>query len=126
MEELILINSADSEVSRRLARMLEGTNYLPCILDNLDNFCELNSTIKSELIIIECQPDCLKDNERINLIKKLSTEDHLKLILISSVEQMTNINKIIDNNQIKFLIKPILYTNFIKEVDEMLNSTKCP
>ncbi len=115
MEELILINSADSEVSRRLARMLTETSYLPCILDNLDDFFELNSTIKSELIIIECQPDCFKDNDRINLIKKLTTVDHLKLIVISSVEQMAKINQIIDNNQIRLLIKPILYTNFVKE-----------
>lgn len=126
MEELILIHSADSEVSRRLARMLTETSYLPCILDNLDNFFELNSTLKSELIIIECQADCFKDDDRINIIKKLTAVEHLKLILISSVNQMNKINQIIDNNQIRFLIKPILYTNFIEEVDEMLNSTKCP
>lgn len=120
---MIIINSNDSEVSRRLAQMLEETGYISCILDDLEEALDFNTT-KPELIIIECQPDCLKDNNRIEVIRKLSRVAFL--ILISTTEQATNTNRVIDDNRIKFLIKPILYTNFVKQVDEILHSTKCP
>lgn len=124
MDEMIIIHSDDSEVSRRLAHMLEETGYISCIIDDLEDAFDFYTT-KPELIIIECQPDCLKDDTRIECIKKLSSVDSPKLLLLSTLEQITHIKTVIDDNHIKFLTKPILYTNFVREVDEILHSSKC-
>lgn len=116
MNKDIVVTSSDREVAKRLAMMLTAEGYSAYILENLTDFETKLNPCKSHLLIVDYQPNCVKNTEYIEMIKSMATNPLHKCLILVSSEQVNALMGQINEDSIAYLQKPILHASFVKKV----------